>query len=103
MSKKYLPEDKLKTYRLTALAKEISIQPSINCVAWLLVGHGCRSTMKRSNLNKVYSLRRKETLGESLQKSLMLNGTKGVVTSGQDPTQLSFQHIYIHYLGGARL
>ena len=43
----------------TALAKEISIQPSINCVAWLLVGHGCRSTMKRSNLNKVYSLRRK--------------------------------------------
>ena len=26
-----------------------------------------------------------------LKKSLMLNGIKGVVTSGQDPTQLSFQ------------
>ena len=28
---------------------------------------------------------------KSLKKSLMLNGIKGVVTSGQDPTQLSFQ------------
>lgn len=28
---------------------------------------------------------------ESLKKSLVLNGIKGVVTSGQDITQLSFQ------------
>ena len=28
-----------------------------------------------------------------VKKNLMLNGIKGVVTLGQDPTQLSFQYV----------
>jgi hypothetical protein len=59
--------------------------------------------MKRTTLSTVYSLRRKGTLGSmieithllkemgSLKKSLMLNGTKGVVTSGRGSAWLSFQ------------
>ena len=30
---------------------------------------------------------------KDLRKSLMLNGRKGVVTSGQDPVLLNFQHL----------
>ena len=53
--------------------------------------------MKSSKLSKekykMYNVRRKETPRSinRLEKSLMLSGIKGVVTSGQDPTQLSFQ------------
>ena len=32
-----VPEVKLKSFRVMALAEEISRQPSIDCVAWLLV------------------------------------------------------------------
>lgn len=62
---------------------------------------------KRSNLSKekynMYSSRRKGTPGSGVElnpefkkinrfkKSLILNERKGVVTSKQDPTQLSFQ------------
>jgi hypothetical protein len=53
--------------------------------------------MKRSKLNKekykIYNLRRKghkESVNR-LKKRLILNGIKGVVTSEQDQTQLSFQ------------
>ena len=52
----------------------------------------------------MYSLKRKESLGSVLQLNpgssekrfkgkLMLNGIKRMVTSGQDPTQLSFQFV----------
>lgn len=35
--KKNLPEAKLKSFRLMVLAEEISTQPGIDCVMWLLV------------------------------------------------------------------
>ena len=37
VKKKNLPEAKLKNYELTALAEEISRQPSDDCIGWLLV------------------------------------------------------------------
>ena len=65
------------------------------------------SIMKKSTLSKekynMYNLRRKLAPGSVMElslvlkeinrfkKSLMLSGIKGVVPSGQDPTQLSFQ------------
>ena len=36
-SKENLPEAKLKSYGLTALEEDISKQPTVDCVAWLLV------------------------------------------------------------------
>lgn len=66
--------------------------------------------MKRNKFDKekckMYSLRREEAPGNALlepsavlkeikclKESLLLKGIKGVVTSGQDPTQLSFQPV----------
>ena len=49
---KSLPEAKLKSYGLTALAEDISKQPSIACVAWLL----------KASLMQIYTEKRlKET------------------------------------------
>jgi hypothetical protein len=40
---------------------------------------------------RMYSLRRKGAPGKGLKKTLILDGLKGVVTSGQDLTQRCFQ------------
>ena len=42
----------MKSHRLIALDEEIYRKPSVDCVAWLLVGKIIRSMMNRSNLNK---------------------------------------------------
>jgi hypothetical protein len=84
-----------KSYELTAFTKDISKQPSIDCVAWLLMPSNIKifneKEQAKQGKNKIYSLKRKKAPGKRLKKSLMLNEIKGVVTSGQDPAQLSFQ------------
>lgn len=99
---KSLPEGKVKSFGLTPLAEEITRQPSIESVMWLLVFMLKRFMMKRGKLSRVnYKmkiLRRKRAPGSRMELSPIFkkingsrNGIKGVVMSGQDPTQLSFQ------------
>ena len=48
-----LPEDKVKRFRLIALTKEVSKQPGINSVVWLLKFTLMKNIlMKRSKLRK---------------------------------------------------
>jgi hypothetical protein len=50
---KSLPEPKVKRFRLIALTKDVSKQPDINCVVWLLKFSLIRSIlMKRIKLRK---------------------------------------------------
>lgn len=52
-SLKSLPEDKVKRFRLIALTKEISKQPSADSVTWLLLSTLTESVlMKKSTLSK---------------------------------------------------
>jgi len=59
------PEAKLESFELTALAEEVSRQPSLNCAAWLLVATFMQIYTKDDKLSKekprMYSLRRKGT------------------------------------------
>ena len=90
----------MESFELTALAEEISRQPSINCVAWLLV----------ATLIQIYSEKEQVEQGKRQgvqfedkaapgsvnrckKKSLMLSGIKEMVTSEQDLTQLTFQFV----------
>ena len=100
---KNLPEAKLKSFGLVVLSEEISNQPRI--VMWLLVFTLMKicNEKEQAEKGKMYNSRRKGALGSRmmanpvfkeinrLRKILMLNGIKAVVTSGQDPIQLSFQ------------
>jgi hypothetical protein len=85
----------LESFSLTALAKEISEQPSIDCVAWLpvLILRKICNEKEQAEQGEIEtdSLRGKEALGKCLKESPIVNEIKGVVTSEQDPTQLSFQ------------
>jgi len=82
------------------LAEEISRQPSIDSVVWLLVVTLIQFIIRRNKLSKEKykmfeekrSTRKCNTI-KSLKKSLMLNVMKGVVTSGQDPTQQNLQRV----------
>lgn len=58
LSPKNLPEAKLKSCGLMALAEEISSQPSIDCAVWLLVTLLRRSVKKRSKQAERASLPR---------------------------------------------
>ena len=49
---KYLFEAKLKSFTLMALAEEISRQPSIDSVVWLMYPLLCRSIRKRNKWSK---------------------------------------------------
>lgn len=101
-----LPVVKRRSFGLTLLAEERSRWPTSDCV----ICHFRTSTVKRHRWGEEtstrYSLRRKGTLGSltcepslvlkdvrSLNKSLVLNGLKEVVTSGQDCTQLVLQPV----------
>ena len=65
---KSLPEAKLKSYGLTALAEDISKQPSIDCVAWLL----------KASLMQIYT--EKEQAGQGKIQSVQLE-EKGALES----------------------
>ena len=88
-------EDKLKSFRLMALTNSISRQTSIDFVLWFLVAslmeiHNEKEQDEQGK-HKMYSFRRKGGPRKRLMKSLILNVTKGMVTSGQGPIQPSFQ------------
>ena len=95
---------KLKRSVFMALAMDVSRQPSIDPVMWLLSGQlPCRSTVKRSRelQNRKCIVWRIKAAGRVLElspvfkeikilrKSLIFNEVIEVVTSGQDPTQLT--------------
>ena len=90
-----------------ALAEDISQQPSIDCVMWLLLIENKNQACEARRNTKIYSLRRKrpsskgnirakpcaqgnKVFKDPILLSLILNRKGGVVTSGQDPTQLSY-------------
>lgn len=86
----------MKLVRLIALEKEISKQYSIDSVWFTLMKS---ALMERSKLSekkyKMYGSRRKGAPGSGMElnpllieinRFKMLNGTEGVLTSGQDPT-----------------
>ena len=78
-----LPEAKLKSHGLIAVAEEISSQPSIDCVASVLQIQNKKEQNEQRKI-QMYSLRRKGDPANvnRLKKSLMLNGIKE-----QDSTQ----------------
>ena len=97
---KNLPEAKVKRFRLILLAKEISRQPSLDSVVWLLLVTLTQIYNKKEQGElekyKMYNLRRKGAPGSGMELSpvfkeinISRNGIKGVVTS-QDPTHLNF-------------
>ena len=90
------------------LEEEISRHSSVESVVWLLVSLLGVSIMRRSKLNKekykVYSLRRKGGSGkcsgvisaqgdERFKSKPVTKWDKGVMTSGQEPSQISSQHV----------
>lgn len=68
---KNLSESKLKSFRWTALAEDMSGQSSVDCVAWLLVATLKQTYNKRGKLTKetykIYILKRKEALGIAIK------------------------------------
>lgn len=94
---KNLPEVKVKSFRLIALAKELSQQPSTDCLvihSWVFlikcsklrkdkyktVCSKMKDTWRRMELNPVF---------KEINRLKILNEIKWLVTTGQDPTQLS--------------
>ena len=90
---KSLPEDKVKRFRLLAMAKEISKQPSIDSILWLPVFTLTKNVLvKWSKLSKkkykMYGLRTKgapesgmelNPVFKEINRLKILNGIKGVV------------------------
>lgn len=83
---------------------EISRQPSIDCVVWLLVvtirqiymkGKIQNVQFEEKGSNRKCNGAKSSAQGykKKFKENLMLNGIERVVTSGQDSTQLSFQFV----------
>ena len=103
--KKNLPKAKVKSFGLISSAEEISNQSSVACVLWSLVAmpirignekeHAKQGKLQNVQLEENRDTRKNgtESLFKEINrlKSWMLNGIKEVVTSGENPTQLSFQ------------
>lgn len=79
---KNLCEAKLKSFGLTALAEEISRRSGTDRVAWLLV----------TTFMHIYN-EKEQAEQEKIQNEWGEEKIKGLVTSGQDPSQLSCQFV----------
>jgi hypothetical protein len=91
----------VKGFKLIALAKEISKQPIIDSVLWftLMKSGFCKWHKLHKKKYKIYGSGIKGAPGSTVELSpvfrviirlKIFSGIKGVVTSGQDSTQLSF-------------
>ena len=100
---KSLPEAKVKRFILIALTKEVSKKPSIDFVLWFTLMKSI--LMKCSKLRKEKKIQNVQFETKNNFQEIELNPQgdkkfkekadpgwiKGLVTSGQDSTQLSFQ------------
>ena len=83
------------------MAEEISREPKIDSVVWLLLFILIKNGKKQSEEGKTENVKfeEKRSIGWRMELSKFCmqgdkhikNGIKGMVTSGQDPSKLSFQ------------
>lgn len=102
---KSLPQAKLKSLGLIALAEGISKQTRMDSIMCFQCSLLCRSIVKRSKLSKGQNIQFQEKRGprkqnnakscvqeiNKLKKSLILNEIKQVVVPGQELTKVSFE------------